>query len=100
MTFADVKCTSLLTSLKYNGGISSIHFLLAVIKTISYFILQVYSVIDNTIHVKLYKRLENGSVTKESMNDYLIRKGYGEKAEESYLSKVFYKIQIQNVSPS
>lgn len=55
------------------------------------FLLQVYSVVNNVVHLELYRNRTNLNV---SLNSWLIQNGYGQQAEESYLSKVKIKGQI------
>lgn len=46
---------------------------------------KVYSVVNNVVHVELHRSQNRDSTT---INQWLIEKGHGQPAEESYLSKV------------
>lgn len=46
---------------------------------------KVYSVVNNVVHVELYRTRNRNALT---INKWLIENGFGQYAEESYLSKV------------
>lgn len=54
---------------------------------------KVYSVVNDIVNLELYTTLHTNSAI---LNQILIQRNFAQPAEESYLSKVSYKSQIQS----
>lgn len=57
------------------------------LKVVHFFVVQVYSVVNGVVSLELIK-VNRSNKQQMNINHWLIEKGYAQRADESYLSKV------------